>query len=302
MLGTGRVGGDERQVDLGLHRRRQLDLGALGRLFQALQRHAVFPEIDAVFLPELLRDPVHHALVEVVTAEMCVAVRSLDLEHTLADLQHRDVEGATAEVIHRDRLVLLLIQAIGERRRRRLVDDAQDLEAGDLAGVLGGLALRVVEVRRHRDDRLRHLLAEVCLGGLLELAQDHGGDLGRRVLLATHLDPCVAVGRPHDLVRHELDLLQHFVVAAAHEPLDREDGVLGIGDGLSLGDLPHENLAVLRKSDDRRCEPATLLIRDHRGVAAFDDRDHRVGRSEVDADDLRHNRLAPFLSPEGRGR
>jgi hypothetical protein len=35
----------------------------------------------------------------------------------------------------------LLVQAVGERGRGRLVDDALDLEAGDLAGVLGGLAL-----------------------------------------------------------------------------------------------------------------------------------------------------------------
>jgi NAD-specific glutamate dehydrogenase. len=34
-----------------------------------------------------------------------------------------------------------------ERGRGRLVDDAEDVEAGDLAGVLRRLALRVVEVR-----------------------------------------------------------------------------------------------------------------------------------------------------------
>jgi hypothetical protein len=124
----------------------------------------------------------------VVAAEVRVAVGRLHLDDALAHLEDRDVERAAAEVVDGDRLVLLLVEPVGQRRRGRLVDDAHDLEAGDLAGVLGGLALRVVEVGRHGDDRLGHRLAEVVLGGLLQLLQDHRGDLGRRVLLAAHLD------------------------------------------------------------------------------------------------------------------
>ena len=85
---------------------------------------------------------------------MRVAVGRLDLDDAFADLEDRDVERAAAEVVDGDRLVLLLVEAVGERRRGRLVDDAHDLEAGNLPGVLGRLALRVVEVRGHRDDRL----------------------------------------------------------------------------------------------------------------------------------------------------
>ncbi len=72
---------------------------------------------------------------------------------------------------------LLLVEAVGERRGRRLVDDAQHLEAGDLAGVLGRLALGIVEVGGNGDDGLRDGLAELGLGRLLHLLQDEGGDL-----------------------------------------------------------------------------------------------------------------------------
>ena len=41
--------------------------------------------------------------------------------------------------------------------------------AGDLAGILGRLPLRVVEIRRNGDDSLLDLLAEMSLGGLLHL-------------------------------------------------------------------------------------------------------------------------------------
>ena len=68
-----------------------------------------------------------------------------------ATSEDRDVEGAAAEVVDRDQLVLVLaVEAVGQRRRGRLVDDALDVEAGDLAGVLGGLALGVIEVRGAR--------------------------------------------------------------------------------------------------------------------------------------------------------
>ena len=94
------------------------------------------------------------ALVEVVATEVGVAVGRPDLEGALADLEDRDVEGAAAEVVDGDDFLALLVEAVGQRRRRRLVDDAQHLEAGDGAGVLGRLALAVVEVGRDRDHGL----------------------------------------------------------------------------------------------------------------------------------------------------
>ncbi len=103
MLRTGLVGRDERQVDLGLHRARKLDLGLLGRFLQALQRELVLAQVDALVLFELVGQVIDDPRVEVLAAEEGVAVGGLHLEHAVADFQHRDVEGAAAEVIDRDR-------------------------------------------------------------------------------------------------------------------------------------------------------------------------------------------------------
>ena len=183
-FGPDGVGGDERQVDLGLLRRGELDLGLLGGLVEALEGHLVLRQVDALVALELGREPVDDRLVEVVAAEVVVARGRLDLEHAVADLQHRHVERAAAEVEDEDRLVGLLVEAVGQRRGRRLVDDALDVQARDPAGVLGRLALIVVEVGRDGDDRGVHGLAQVGLGVGLELLQDHRRDLRRRVLLA----------------------------------------------------------------------------------------------------------------------
>ena len=203
VLGAGGVGGDVGQVDLGRRGRRQLDLGLLGGLLEALQGLLVLGEVDALVLLELGQQPVDDPLVEVVAAQVGVAVGGLDLEDALAQLQDGDVEGAAAQVVDRDLLVALLVQAVGQGGGGGLVDDPLDVEAGDAAGVLGRLALGVVEVGRDGDDRLGDLLAQVRLGVRLELLQDHRADLGRRVGLAVrelHAD-AVALGVLLDGVR-----------------------------------------------------------------------------------------------------
>ena len=197
---------------------------------------------------------------------------------------------------------LLLVETVGQRGRGRLVDDAQHFEAGDLAGVLGGLALGVVEIGRNGDDRLLDLLAEIGLGRLLHLLQDEGGDLRGRVGLAFDLDPGVAVGGAHDLVGDELLVLLHHrvVVAAADEALDREDGALRIGDRLALGRLADEPLAVVGEGDDRGRGAHALRIFDDLRRLAFHDGDARIGRAEVDADDLAHVLASSLLRQVGR--
>ena len=287
-FGPRRVGRDERQVDLRLLRRGELDLGLLGRLVEALEGHLVLRQVDALGCLELLDEPVDDRLVEVVAAQVVVTGGGLDLEHAVADLEDRHVERAAAEVEDEDRLVGLLVEAVGERGRGRLVDDALDVEAGNVAGVLGRLALVVVEVRGDRDDRGVDGLAQVGLGVGLELLEDHRADLRRRVLLAARLHARVAVGAGDDLVGDDLLLLLDLRLLTAHEALDREDGVGRIGHRLALGHGAHEALAGLGERDDRGSRATTLGVLDHRRLAPFEDGHTRVGRPEVDSYGLAH--------------
>ncbi len=174
MLRPGRIGGDERQIDFGLRGRGQFDLGLFGGLLQALQGKLVVAQVDALLLLEFIGQIADQPHVEVFAAEERVAVGRLHLEYAVADLEDRDVEGAAAEVVHRDGAGLGLVETVGKRGRGRLVDDAQHFEAGDLAGVLGGLTLRVVEISGNGDDGLIDLLAEMGFRGLLHLLQNEG--------------------------------------------------------------------------------------------------------------------------------
>ena len=117
--------------------------------------------------------------VHVVAAERAVAAGGAHLEDAVVEHQDRDVERAAAEVVDGEGAVLLLLEAVGERRRRGLVEQAQHLETREARGVLGRLPLGVVEVRRHGDDGAADVL-QLVLGLLLQRAQDLGAHLDGR--------------------------------------------------------------------------------------------------------------------------
>ena len=125
--------GDVREGDVRRRGRGQLLLSFLSGFLQALEGDLVLREVDAGRGLDLLDEPVDDALVPVVASEFVVAGGGAHLDGreavvVLAHLQEGDVESAAAQVEDEDELVLLaLLQAVGESRGCRLVDDARTL-------------------------------------------------------------------------------------------------------------------------------------------------------------------------------
>ena len=99
--------------------------------------------------------------------------------------------------------------------------------------------------------------------------------------LAAQLDVGVAVVGFDDLVGQPLDRFLYFLAAEfpAHEAFDREDGVLGVGNGLAFGDLADEPFPLVSDRNDRRSRAGALRVRNHNGIAAAHDGDARIGRA-----------------------
>ena len=292
MLWTGLIGRDERKVDVVLLGGRECDFGFLGFFLDALNRVGLLREIDAGVGFELAEEGVHDGIIPVVTAEVRVAIRGLHFEHAVTDFQHGDVEGSAAEIVHRDFFVALFVQSVGERGCGGFVNDAKNFEARDFAGVFGGVALRIVEVRGDSDDGLRDGFAEFGFCIRLEFCENHRADFWRGVaLLLTvdgHLDVSVAVGGFDHCVGYAVEFILHFIELASHEAFDRENGVLWVGDGLSFCSLADEAFAIFGEGDDGGCGTRAFAVLEDDGFAAFHDGHAGVGGAEIDSEDFSH--------------
>ena len=280
VLGHPVDGHDVGEVDFGAGGAGELDFGFLGSFLEALEGHGVLAEVDAFVLEEFVGEPVDDYVVEVVAAEVGVAVGALNFEHAVAELEDGDIECAAAEVEYGNLLVLVgLVEAVGKGCCGGFVDDTLYGEACDFAGFLGGLALGVVEVGWHGDDGFGDALSEVVFGGLLHFLKNHCGDFLGSVFASVDVDAGGIVVAAYHTVGHALDFVLNLVVGFAHEALDGVDGALGVGDGLALGGFAHFTLAAVDECYDGRSGVAAFGVGDYNGVVAFKNCDAGVGGS-----------------------
>ena len=206
---------------------------------------------------------------------MRIAVGGLNFKHAIADFQNGNIKRAAAQIVNGDLFVLLLVETVSERRGRRLIDNAKHFETGNATGVFRGLTLRVVEIGRNRDDRLRDLFAQTRFSVGLELGKNHRGNFLGGELLGFALDfdfhGAIAIGRFHDLVRHALNFFADFIKLAAHETLDGVNRVAGVRNGLTLRRIADDALAGFGKRHDGRRGTFAFGIFEHERFAAVHD-------------------------------
>mmetsp|Transcript_25358 Transcript_25358/g.59170 ORF Transcript_25358/g.59170 Transcript_25358/m.59170 type:complete len:622 (+) Transcript_25358:339-2204(+) len=254
-------------LDAHLVLRRERALGALDLAAELLDRLLVLGRVRAVLALEDLEQVLDDAVVEILAAKVGIAGRRNHLEHAVVDGEQRDIESAAAEVEDENVLLArLLVEAVRDGSGRRLIDDAHHVEAGDGAGILGRLALRVVEVRRHGDHGVLDFLAKELLGRLLHAAEHHRRDLlgGELLHRSRHLDldDRLAVDR-HEVERPQLHVVLNRRIgkAPANQALGIIDGVRRVERRLVLGGIADEALGI-GKRDVRRRHAVTLVIRD----------------------------------------
>ena len=226
-------------------------------------------------------------IIDVVAAEMRVAVGRDDFEDAVVQLENRNVESAAAEIVDGDDAVLLLVEAVGERGGSGLVDQAQDFEAGDAAGIFCGLALRVVEVGGNGDDSLGYRGTEEALGIALELAENERGNFRRGEGLLAEFDAQNFAGLQifGEAEREELQFVLNVFNSASHEAFDRVDGALrGFDQRIARG-IADDGLIVLVERHHRRHQIRAVFAGNDDRAVPLHERHERVRGAEIDADD-----------------
>ena len=279
--GDGHAGPVGAEHDQGIHRfpAGQRLLHVLGRGDQVLGAVGVVERVTGIRgrLAELLRQVLGQPVVPVRAAQGVVAVGGDHRDVLVGQRDDGGVEGAAAEVVdeHGVRGRAFLGEAVAEGRGGRLVDDVDDVEPGQLAGQLRGLALLVAEVGGHGDDDVADRLAHGPGRVAGQAGQDLAGHRRSRVLLA---------------VRREAPF------PVTHVPLDQRGDIVWPDPRLPLGLHAHDDVGGRVEQDHRRGGGLGVGIDDHgRAAVLVDVRDARVRGAQVDAEDLVSHGKPPWL-------
>ena len=246
----------------------------------------------------LRHDPLGDSMIHIITAQRRIAAGGQHLEHAAVETQQGNIEGSAAEVVDRIHALRVLIQAIGNRRRRGLIQQPQGIKSGKTRGVFRGLALGIVKIRRHGNDRIGDFRSESFRSATLQAFQDLGG-YGHRALFAGH-----GVDTGHGRVaRREFigkGLAQTFNVfdAAAHQSLHRRNGIERVFMRYRHGVVTHHRLALVPVAHHRGQQMPAVRIRQGLGHAATHTGHQRIGGAEIDPDRItafvRRGRLSRF--------
>jgi len=242
-------------LDVGLGGGRQGPLGPFAGRSESPHGSLVGRHVLLVFPLELLDEVIDHSAVEVLSTEMSVSGRRLDLEDSILDGQDGDIESSTAEIKDEDVILLaggvriLLIEAVSDGGGRGFIDDSEDIQTGNDSCIFGGLTLRVIKVGGYSDDCIIDSHAEVSFGGFLHLGEDHRRDFfsieGLGLALVLDLDLRLGVF-VDDSERPVLDvsLDRRIVKLPSDESLCIEDGVVRVHRDLILGGVADQTLGV----------------------------------------------------------
>ncbi len=268
------------QVNVGFRGAGQFNFGFFGCFLQALQGHRVFAQVNVFFFFELIGQPVNNHFVEIITAQVGVPVGGFYFKHPVSQLENGDIERAASEVVDSHfHVFVAFVQAVSQCGRGGLIDNPFYLQTRNFTGFFGSLALGVIEVSRYCNNRFRYLSAQVIFRHFLHFLQDHSRDFLGRIQPFTDLDTGRIVVPLYHLIANRLQFAGHFIIPAAHKPLDGHNSISGVGDGLAFGRIPDFAFSVFQESHYGRSGPPSFIIGDNGRLAAFHNRYTGIGCS-----------------------
>ncbi|AGZ36921.1 NAD-specific glutamate dehydrogenase [Pseudomonas sp. VLB120] len=252
-------------------------LGSAG----ALQQLTLGGRVEVGGQAGLLDDPACNGMVEVIAAQGGIATGRQHLENTCGQAKYGDIEGTATQVIDGHQAFGFLVQAVGHRRGSGLVEQAQHVQAGQLGGVLGGLALGIVEVGRHGDHRPYQLATQGGFRSLAQHLEDVGGDFHRALRPLDRVDERHVRLAADEAVRQLLAQLLDVGQAAPHQALDRQHGVQWIAGG-RLARCQADFATAIEVAHGGRQDDITLRIGQRLAATAAHGSDQRIGGTQVD--------------------
>ena len=229
----------------------------------------------------LFKRDLKQATVIVVATQGRVTTGGEDLEHATAHAQNRNIKGAATQVVNRIHAFTGIVQTISNGGSSGFVDQAQHIQARHLRCVFGGLALRVIKVRWHGDDRAVDVVIEGVFCALAQAGQNLRTHLYRRLQSMQGVQAQHA-GLVCKRIR-EMFGVGHVFQTAPHKTLDRDDGVGRVLRLRNQRSSANQSLAIWQIAHYRRQDHMASFIGQALGNAVAHAGHQGMGGTQVDA-------------------
>ncbi|KAK3023284.1 hypothetical protein RJ639_044255, partial [Escallonia herrerae] len=128
----------------------------LTRCPQPPQGSRITTDILLVLPLELLNEMVHHSVIKILTSKMGISSCRFNLKNTLFNGKQGDIKSAATKIkdehIFLTNARSLLVKTVGNCSGSWLIDNTHDIQSGNYTGILGSLALGIIEVCRNSDN------------------------------------------------------------------------------------------------------------------------------------------------------
>ena len=290
MLWPGCCSGYIREVDFCLGRARKFNFCFFCSFFEALECHGILAEINTLFLEEFIGKPIYDYMVEIVSAEVGIAVGGFNLKYAVAKFKDRNIECTATKVKHGYLLVLVcFVKTISQCRCGWFVNNTFNCEACNFSGLFSCLALRIVKICRYCNNSFCYSLAKEFFCGFLHLLENHRRNFLRCVFTSVYVNTWSIVD-VYYFIRYTFNLVFNLVICFSHETFDRIDCTLRVCDGLTFCRIADFTFAAVYECHYRGCCVVAFAVRDNNRVVTFKNGYTGISRSQVYANNFSHNK------------
>ena len=177
----------------------------------------------------------------------------------------------------------MLVEAISHGRRSRLIEQAQHIQAGEFRRILGGLALRVVEISRNGDHRTNQFATQGFFRALAQHLEDIGRHFHRAFRALDGVDERHVGFTADKAIRQLVAQLLDVGQTTTHQALDRQHGIQRIGRRRQLGRLTDFS-AISVVAHGRRQDHLAVSVGQRLGQAAAQGSNQGIGGAQVNPD------------------
>ena len=254
MFWTTCISCDEWQVNVCGSYARQFDFCLFSSFFQTLVRHLISGQVNARILFEFFNQPIHDALVKVITTQVVITGCSFNFEYAIAQFKDGYVEGTTAQVKYENLAIFFFIYTISQSCCCWFVDDTKNIQACDSTRIFSCLPLGICEISRNCDNCLGYGFTQVSFCISFNLLQDHSRNFLR----------CVGFTFNSNLI------------IFTHMTFNRSYCIFRVRNSLTFCQLAYQTFTVFSKTNNRRSSTSPFLVSNYNWFAAFHNRYTRV--------------------------